>query len=218
MVLSEFHFLVRNHVGRESELSMLRPVSAVVPGNIPVASGDLDLVVPARGTLNCQSITDIYADMTFHPDGLTDLDLRKDCSYILADFNHTVCSDVRYTVASVGGTAVDGVLVAGPAPEYAFDETDAVKTEGIGRGSVDHGGSGGLPNINLSGLKRKKYRCNKRLRYTDVNGKTNGGDSKWSWTIEECEEEARQTIKNASWFALQHYTRFGSNHTLINME
>jgi len=46
---------------------------------------------------------------------------------------------------------------------------------------------------------KKEYRCKKRFRYTDVNGKTKDTDTKWHWTIEECEEEARQTIKNASY-------------------
>ena len=56
---------------------MLRPVSAVVPGNVPVASGELDLVLPSRGAFNSQTVAYIDADMTFHPDGLTDFNLGE---------------------------------------------------------------------------------------------------------------------------------------------
>ena len=45
---------------------------------------------------------------------------------------------------------------------------------------------------------KKEYRCKKRFRYTDVNGKTHDSDTKWHWTVEECELEAAETIKKAS--------------------
>ena len=45
---------------------------------------------------------------------------------------------------------------------------------------------------------KKEYRCKKRFRYTDVNGKKHDTDTKWHWTIEECEREADKIINNAS--------------------
>jgi len=132
-------------IGDIRQLAVLRPVTAVVSGDVPVASGDLYLIVPARGAFDRQTVTHIDTDMTFHPDGLTDLDLGKISGYALADSDHAVCANVRDSVGSVGSTTVDGILVTGPTPEDAFDEADTVKAEGVGRGSVDHCGSGGLP-------------------------------------------------------------------------
>ena len=45
---------------------------------------------------------------------------------------------------------------------------------------------------------KKEYRCKKRFRYTDVNGKKHDTDTKWHWTIEECEREADKIINDAS--------------------
>lgn len=131
-------------IGDIRQLSMLRPVSAVIPGNVPVASGDLDLVIPARGAFNSQTVAYIDTDMTFHPNGLTDFNLGEIGSHVLADFDHAVGTDVRYAVTSISGTAVDGVFVSFPAPEHTLDKANAVKAEGVGRGCVDHGGSGRL--------------------------------------------------------------------------
>ena len=129
------------HVFDIRELAVLRPVAAIVAGDIAIAGRDLHLVRPARGAFDRETVADVHADMAFQPDRFTDLDLREIGRHVLADLDHAVRTDVGYSVGGVSRAAVDGVLVATPAPEHTFDQAHTIEAERVSAGRVDHGGS-----------------------------------------------------------------------------
>ena len=126
---------------------MFLPGPGIVAGFLAdVSDGrDLDVVFEGRGTLHGQAVADIDADVAGDPQGFAGGHAPPvPGRHVLALLDHAVGSDVGDAVRSVGRAAVDVRLVARPAPQNPFDQTDTVKTEGVGAGGLDHSGPGRL--------------------------------------------------------------------------
>ena len=122
------------------QFAVLRPGASVVAGLLTdvADSGDLNLVVPLRSAFDRKTVTDIYADVAFHPNSLAGNDAAEVRGNTAADLDHAVGTDVGNTVDGITGTAVGLVLIAAPSPQDTLDEADAVEAEGIGCCGIDH--------------------------------------------------------------------------------
>ena len=133
---------------------------------------DLDLVRPFGGTLNRQPVADVNADVSAHPYRLP----RQHGgpaggAYAGTLCDHAVRSNVRASPGLEGGgggicgPAVCLALVPGPAPKDAFNEVDAIKTESVSRGGVNHGNPSRRLVIavilGIAFLVRRRHRCAK---------------------------------------------------------
>ena len=127
------------------------PLPGVVAGLLAdVRDGrDLDPVFPFRGTLHGQAVADIDADVAFQPHGFAGDHVGpaglRPAAGTLRD--HTVRPDVGDAVHGVAGAAIGSGRVAGPPPQDALDQTNAIKAEdrrGLISGRLDHSGPGAL--------------------------------------------------------------------------
>ena len=157
------HVLGLAGVGNIGQSAVLRPVAGVVAASGVVAGGDLHLVRPLRRAFNGKPAADVDADVSFHPYGFADFNLREVCGDVLADLDHAVRADVRHSVDGVSCAAVGLAGVSVPSPEQPFDEADAVEAERVRAGRVDHRLAARLGVVgvvvDVSGFVRRRHGC-----------------------------------------------------------
>ena len=123
---------------------MLLPHTGIVPVLLPdvTNSGDLHIVRPTRGTLDCQTISDIHADVSRSPHHFAGVNLvPPGRSSVLASLNHGISALVRYAVGGVLRTTIGLSFITSPAPQNGFDKVHTVKAEGVRGRRHNHRGT-----------------------------------------------------------------------------